>query len=1399
MPEVSSESVTSEPSAGGAAGRLVGPGLRLPLLITLVAVATVAIAYYGYYRKQADYFNGRNLRLLSMLTAQIDGRVELYSGFVRKGAASADMVPIWCKPENDGDTIRRLVLPSDRGWSVILQPKAGQTTFSVPLESILRPVFTRSIGATYDVLAIARDDGTVLFSRRQPPNPSTLLQQEEEWIDEEQEEPHAGDPKEAMIQTDASAISAATERQSGSTVVLARLQALSKRKGWHDYEPLKPATLLDSNGQTDVLLGDEKYVLFSQPYIFANAASTLDKKPHRWIVCGLVSASRFRFDVSAVSTTVVLIVVAIVVLALCCWPFLRIALIDARQPLTITDVVLVVMCTIIGAAVITLAVLNAFAYRNMSRIADEQLEEYSATLCRDFADNIARAVDMLAGVERMTRSRAVAIEASHKSETVDITPELLDDDAIRSYPYIHAVMWIDGGGNQIARFDRIGAPLQAVGDRQYFQLAKMEREWSVGNKDYVLEWVRTRSTGEVWAVMAKKAQAPFAVVAVGTELIDITHAVPPPGVQLAVIDESGEVLYHSDVQRIGYENFFTEADHNLNLRSAVVARRAGPVDAKYWGEDQSMYVRPLAGSGWTLVTFRPKRLTRVLNVEGCLLAVVMLLMNALPWFVVYMLVLLIFPGYRAPRLWPDVARTRDYARLSVILVALLLLSCADIYTLAPWSSFWEMLIIPNMAIASTYLVLHRTGAERRYRIAIAVWIALNAVYVAHLAGAVVDPTHFARVYPWVLKSVLILLALGVALLALYLFSPTRRNSAVANGLRELSFTIGYSRLYRLCGVLLLVVGVTVPVAGFFAISRRVESQLLVKYAQLRAAADLEHRIDHVETLNAQKKNSPAVERDVLCRPIQFIFGSSWGLRPLVEEVSCPGSRSLEKSEESSEKTADAITIPPGAAALLPALFEDSLSIRQLFDSRSNDSLWSWQSDHRSLTLARKVRFDLDVSDMVWNDKLSDDARRLEAIVVDSKGPSVDAVTASFYGVMALPISAALIAIFWFASTFIAKRVLLIDINEPDWLVPLPLRPALGDFVFLVRRDLDLGRLTANDAKHGGLPFFDVSFKDLDDKNRWNEALEAVEGSRQGQNVRVTDFEYNINDAATNEKKLRWLERLLALPDRTVIIVSAVSPAYLMTTAQPETSTPPAVVYFDRWRAVLDRFTCIAGEELVRRTKEWSLRQAHPTVSLFWPFEPKDWQTRETAYNTFLDTLSAEIATETAQRRGERRFDAMSDRERVLDEIGERAETHYAGLWASCRGDEKLLLCQIANNGLANAGSRRTLRRLMARGLIRRDPNLRLFSDTFRRYVLKAAKDEDIVSRARAQHGPSTWDSLRVPFFVIIIAFVLLLLATQKDLMATTTALAAALTTGLPVIAKLVGVFTERRMASPDRT
>jgi hypothetical protein len=1508
-------------------------GSRAPLVITIVVLAVVGSAYYAYYRKQAEYYTGRNLRLLAMLTAQVEGRVDQIAEFVRSEGKSLKPGEPIKKDENSyaaaglrlrqcsaeppsgstsaqpkagpgGVRMRRDIEETGRGWKLLLQAEAADRKpllcGSVSIDDVVRPVFDRNVGAAFDVLLVANNDGTVLYSLRPPPSSSSLLGTDEEWINDEEEPP----PPEPIDATDTTASAtttavntttgskttqtteadkaksaggkgkstgeatttgdstttadsqntrtAVTDRKSGSPVLITNLKALMKRKGgWlSEYVAIEPASLTTGTDHMNVSLGGTDYVLFAQPYTYSRKPGTIGEvKSNQWIVCGLVSASRFRYDVSAVSTSVILIAIAIVLLALCCWPYLRIALIHPSQALTITDVVLIIICTIAGAAVLTLALLDAFAYRGITQTADEQLEQFSRTVNENFGHNVTRAMAVLEAAEKSTRDEALKAKALNEKKTVPHLPvELMKNPNVSIYPYIDSIAWIDKDGMQQVRFARMPGLLSNVSDRDYFKLAKQERTWTIpadgrarswiipaDGKDhptkdrptrYVLEWVRSKSTGEVRAILAKKTDEakelppetkkvtphpPFTVIALATELIDISHAVRPPSVEMAIIDENGEVIYHTDTQRIGYENFFAEADRNRDLRSAVVARRAGLVNATYWGDDQSMYVLPLNGSSWTLVTFRAKRLTRVLNVEATLLTLVMLLLSSTPYFIVYLAVLFIKPRYRAPRLWPDEARHSDYLRLSFILLALLLLFCLNNYALSPWASLRGIVIIPLLAIVTTYLLLHRTGAPRRFSIATAVWLIVTAMLVTHMVGAEINPDRFFTGFDVSVKTVLVLATLAVAVLTFLLLGGWKRGGRVRDALRKLQSRYGYSTLYRFCGVLLMIIGVVLPVIGFFTISRQVEAELLVKYGQLRAAAGLEHRIDHIVTLNALPTGTDRrrVYSDILANRLDFLFGSHWTLEPAIPNVapwffpphvephveaeSCVNAGAPDKNW----------TIPGWASSLLPSLYEDSIAIRPLFAGGSSDNLWHWCVQDQLIKLVRKVQFDSDVAEFLW-DGYKEKREATQKIIIMShlprtsfwksseecKGDAVGSAAASAHWphlaamiLVALP----LLAIFWYAADFVAKRVLLIDVHEPDWLARKPLSPTLGEHIFLVRRDRDVDTLTK------GLGFVNVSFETLDQYDNWSDVLEKLDSSEAGRNVRVVDFEYGIHDGAINEKKLQWLECLLVLADRTVIIASAVSPSFVMTTPPPP-STPAGetAAYFERWRTLLQCFVTVTAEELDLRHEEWERRNALHTVSQLNAAGPKTWLEKETAYNSFLRRLYKELEAETDLRRARKERDPDTDRRRLLDELGERAETYFAGLWASCRDDEKLLLYQLAHNGLANGRNRRTLRRLIARGLVRRNPNLELFSESFRLYVLDAAQRENIVTLAREKRGASTWDSLRLPFFVIIISFLLLLFATQKDMLTTTTALATALTTGLPVLMKLVGVFTERR-------
>ncbi len=1370
--------------------KIVPPGTRMPLLITLVVVGLVAVFYLAYYRNQVAYHTGRNLRLLSMLTAQIDGRTDMFAGFVRTFAKEKenqpeDVTERPCVPEvgtpQPGE-VRRNLEEGAEGWRLRLQRADDPTNnvdrvcATVPLTAILRPLFTRRVGAAFDVLLVANADGKVLYSIRPQAKASTLLAPEED--------------------ASAELESFETKTPAESRIVVTNLAALERRVGWRrETKPLAPASLTSATAQANVTVNGQNYILFTEPFTFAGGPASIDGKARQWIVGGLVSASRFRYDVTGVSISIVLMAVAIVLLAICCWPYLRIAFIHKTQALTVTDVLLIVICTIVGAAVLTLAVLDGIAYRRIAAAADAQLARFGDGINEDFGNDIERATIVL---DRFDRLSPQVVPGSYP-----IPPSFGKNPVVATYPYVETLAWVDDDGMQRVKFAQNPSALVPVDDRRYFREAKAGHTWTVNGRPYVLEWVRSMATGDVRAVLAKQSSHPdYPIITLGTELIDVSRAVAPPGVEMAILDENGDVVYHSDTQRIGYENFFVEADQNRGLRSAVLARRAESVSAPYWGEDQSMYVRPLVGSPWTLVTFRAKRLTRVLNVEGVLLTLMLLLLGATPYLLLYILVLALAPHYRAPKLWPVPERWGDYLRLCVILVTLALFFYLNNYALQPWSAFYGALILPIIGIVESYLVVHRRHMKtRRFAIAAALWITAFAVLICFLIIGSTERRFFGG-RP-IGNAVLVAAALALAAITWFLLvwnarkRPEKKTPNAADRLRDavalyLRPRVRYTTFYRLVGVLLLATGVAQPTIAFFRISRHVEAELLIKYAQLRAVASLEQRIHHLAKTSISERPTAEVRNDIFYQRFGTVFGGDWKLS--------------DHEPPADANCGNGWTIPPSAAKWMPTLYDDSIAVRPLFDARSIDDLWRWCLRWPSIELVRRVLFEPAASKFVWGrspayqsiivtSPLTDGA--LEAALARADRESGRKRTAGereeshvrlqkfIAGNRRHPIAETLVAlllltVFWAASDFIARRVLLIDVDEPKWLAQLPLSPTLGDHIFLVRRGRkNIDELTGpNPLGEEGLEFLDVSFEKLDVGDDWSAMLERLDSSEAGRNVRILDFEYGINDGTINEKKLQWLERLLVLPDRTVIIVSAVSAAYIKTTPPPPQALRAAVLwYYDRWRAMLERFVWVTAEELQLRNDALK-RPASET-------KPQTWLERETAYNSFLLRLRPELTKH-------------ADPDSLVDEIAERAETYYAGLWASCHDDEKLVLYHLAHNGLVNARNRRVLRRLIARGFVRRDPNLQLFSETFRRYVVSAARREDLVNRTRELRGASTWDALRVPFFVIIISVLLLLVTTQKDLMTTTTALATALTTGIPLMMKLIGAFTERRMETTEK-
>ena len=139
------------------------------------------------------------------------------------------------------------------------------------------------------------------------------------------------------------------------------------------------------------------------------------------------------------------------------------------------------------------------------------------------------------------------------------------------------------------------------------------------------------------------------------------------------------------------------------------------------------------------------------------------------------------------------------------------------------------------------------------------------------------------------------------------------------------------------------------------------------------------------------------------------------------------------------------------------------------------------------------------------------------------------------------------------------------------------------------------------------------------------------------------------------------------------------------------------------------------------------------------------------------------------------MDGSLTRDQILEEIEESADQHYREIWKKRSEDERVLLEHVARHGLASAASRRVVRKLLAAGLLRKDPELRLMSESFRRFVLEPERRREVAALEQ-QAAPSLWDRLRIPLAMSGTLALLFLLVTQREALDTTVSMALGVTT-----------------------
>jgi hypothetical protein len=119
-------------------------------------------------------------------------------------------------------------------------------------------------------------------------------------------------------------------------------------------------------------------------------------------------------------------------------------------------------------------------------------------------------------------------------------------------------------------------------------------------------------------------------------------------------------------------------------------------------------------------------------------------------------------------------------------------------------------------------------------------------------------------------------------------------------------------------------------------------------------------------------------------------------------------------------------------------------------------------------------------------------------------------------------------------------------------------------------------------------------------------------------------------------------------------------------------------------------------------------------------------------------------------------------EAVLAEISDAAVHVYEALWEGCSTDERVVLHQLAEEGLVNPKNPGAVSRLLDAGLVHRDPSFRVMNETFRRFVFGAASSQ-VISAWEREGVLVPWGTIATTGLTVAFGLAGLLLLTQEQL------------------------------------
>jgi hypothetical protein len=710
---------------------LASPILVVPLVTALILLSIFLIYYLPATSRQAAFLNDRAFRTLGILSDQIQARISNFGSALRRAPEAkraeyfADQVPelqiTQCTGSNPLGTSKSVSISTKGGPAeVSLVLRDADHCAAASLKATIEP-FLRSVpSGLFDEIVLSDAEGGVLAQTYQT----------------------------GMRYYDLSALMLAPVADGQTGRPLAGASEESKGKGEVSGVDKAPGRVTffsasQTSGLFSVSLGGTEYWLYLEPVALPllagekgmrslRGASDTQLTRARLVIGGLIQYRRIRAEGLALPIPALLgLVLVLFIVVIGAWPLLKFSTMRASELVRRRAGLYYAASTV---AMVALVVVMAAYVPGMIdyRETDRNLAQLGEKIDGNVAEELRKAQHTL----EYLANRADPIDSKNNmdvscgKETEAAPPLSRKTQLFRKaglnfgeYPYFDLMVLSDQYGFQRLKWtvrDHV-TPQVRLCELPQFTESAQDHFWyfqkgGPSGPQFRVDPIYSPNTGEYLAVLTQRYRKlqnqVLRTASLVGPLLSLVDPIMPPQYGFAMVDSTGEVLFHANPLRNGRENFFQASRDDRALESAVFVRQGSFLNFTYLGVDQRAYVTPLkniADCPWTLIVFRDLSAATRQNVQTIMLFLLCVLIYlAFAFSAVMILVGVIgLPHYPPEWIWPREKHRSAYYHLIAVFIAVgvnFLLMGAGLNEL-----LLRVLLIPLAALLVLYLKL--TGRE----------------------------------------------------------------------------------------------------------------------------------------------------------------------------------------------------------------------------------------------------------------------------------------------------------------------------------------------------------------------------------------------------------------------------------------------------------------------------------------------------------------------------------------------------------------------------------------------------------------------------------------------------------------------------------------------------------------